>query len=74
MRVYPIGLNGTLVVLSRTNVKTLLGKLDNKTEDNGTCVIHGGPDAPGFAVMAEEDKVHYARRPAGGKRTQPTRS
>lgn len=57
MRLDPDG----TVVLSRCNLRSLLGKLDGHPRDSA-CTIVGGDDAPGLFVNAEDDEQHYGRR------------
>lgn len=63
MRFEEKGVNGqpTLVV-SRRNLLALLAKLDGYPENSRCAIQHPGG---GIILKAEEDEVHYAKRPAG---------
>lgn len=50
--------------LSRTNLRTLLVKLDGHPPGSA-CTIGGHADADGWWVKAVEDAEHYADRPRG---------
>ena len=60
-------LHGTTVVLSRRNLLSLLAKLDGHPPDSACTIVGGTDTAPGYAVRAEEDGVHYYGRPPGGE-------
>ena len=53
-----------VVVLSRRNLLSLLAKLDGHPPMS-TCTLIGGDEAPDIRVRAQEDDIHYAKRPAG---------
>jgi hypothetical protein len=50
--------------LTRTNLRTLLAKLDGNPPDS-CCTIGGHPAAEFWYVKAVEDEEHYSDRPRG---------
>lgn len=72
MRVQPIGMSGTLVIISRRELGILVKKI-GKNPSSETCLLLGGRDAPGYAVMVENDKEHDLR-PIPGKPRKPQKA
>lgn len=63
MRTIPLGMTGTLVIVSRSELKHL-----REQAYRGTSIIllQGGDGAPGYAVMVEDDAEHVKRPKPGG--------
>lgn len=53
-----------VLVASRTNLLSLLAKLDGHPPGSA-CILEGGSEAAGIRLKAEEDDVHYAHRDRG---------
>lgn len=61
MRFEPKGAFGVpTITLSRRNLLTLLAKLDGYPPESKCSIAREG-----IVVKAEEDHIHYAKRPAG---------
>ena len=57
-------MGSTVLILSKTNLVSLLDKIDKEE------AIFGGAEAEGYTVRAESDKVHYANRERGKMRSR----
>lgn len=63
MRALPIGMNGTLIVISKQELAEMKMQAHNGVS---MVLLEGGQGAPGYAIMVEDNDEH-ARRPKPGE-------